>query len=1261
MPSEAREETGCPGLVSSAQWDEPEALRGELHTAARLSEHAIELAHAHGAPSLRVPPGPLRKRFADARRRIDEAYEVLSRALRTSREPSPAEEWLLDNSHVVEEQIREVEEDLPWGYLVELPRLASGAMRGYPRVYGLCLDYLRHTDARVELQTLSDFVIAYQTVHPLTIGELWAVPIMLRVGLVLAVGALASSEASESERERGSAWAARIIEHGQAPEQISEVLAELERNDRPITAPLLVELLRHLREHEAPLGIATDWVVAQAAKMGTTPEDLTRRQHLRRAADQVSVGNSITSMRAIAALDWNAFFERASRVEAILRRDPVRAYAAMDIATRDQYRHAVERLARRSKKSEIDVADTALTLAEVAKDHIGFWLIGDRRIELEKSLGYRARFDELIAQPIVRHPSTFYLGTIVFFAGVACGLAALVGRERLPPVPLALLIALFSLPATEIAIAIVNSLVVAVVPPRVLPKMALESSIPPEHRTLVVVPAILDGPETVRDLLESLEIRSLANLEKNLHFALLTDFRDDESERRPEDEALLALARDGIAELDARWEHPGEHRYVLLHRRRVRNESHDRWMGWERKRGKLEELNRLLRGATDTTFDVVTAPKELLESVRFVITLDADTELPRDTARKLVATLAHPLVRPRLDRAGRRVVSGHGVIQPRVGTAPVSSRRTRYARVASPPTGIDPYTTAVSDVYQDLFGEGSFVGKGIYDVDAFAATLGGRVPENALLSHDLFEGIFARSALASDIEVLDEQPSSYEVAAARLHRWIRGDWQMVVVALRFARELRALDAWKIADNLRRSVLPLALVVSCVVGWLEGPLVGAFVTATLVVTLATSVVARTVIAMSRARTSRTFVGAIGDDLASNLRQSLVHGIFLFDEALLAVDAIARTIHRLAISHANLLEWTTMGQAERLGGRGVHPRLMGSAALACVILAAVAVVAPLSLPLAAPVLALWISAPAVAAYLRRPEKRAPPELLPAERKELRVLARRTWRFFETFVTEGDHHLPPDNFQEDPRGVVAHRTSPTNIGLYLLSVVSAHDFGFITVGELVDRLDKTLATIEKLERREGHILNWYDTQTLAPLEPQYVSTVDSGNFAAYLWTLREACEELVFAPIVNRTLFDGADDALALAADAGANDLVRALRATLSGARKRMTGTLADVSCLREAEQALARGAADSEGLPEVARHWLERAATLFRAALAEVERIDASRDGVPRARTLSDAAAVDDAAAELVRSLRHDRRARRRHRRRHELSFPLRRRA
>ncbi|MGC4087889.1 MAG: glucoamylase family protein [Polyangiaceae bacterium] len=1257
-------ESVCPGLQSAAHWDGPEALRGELYTAERLAEHAIELGRAHGRPSLRATAGPLRQRFAAAKARIREAYDILARDERSRRDPSPAEEWLLDNSHVVDDQIREIHEDLPWGYLVQLPRLSSGAMRGYPRVYGLCLDYLRHTDAHLDLGTLSAYVRAYQTVNDLTIGELWAVPIMLRLGLILTVGALASSEANARDRARADAFADRLLESAATREGARAALHRLERDERSPSDAFLVQLLRRLREHDAPSVEVSDWIAAQCAQKGTTPEELARKQHLRQAADQVSVGNSITSMRQIAALDWGKFFEQVSNVEALLAQDPSGAHTRSDDATRDRCRHAVEKIARRSRRSEAEVAEIALSLAREAMDqraaaaitHVGYYLVDAGRKQLERRVGYRLSPAEWVTRPVLEYPSLFFLGGIALLSGLLAWLAVAVASTHAPGLAW-LVLALALVPASEIAVSIVNSLSIALLPPRLLPKLSLEEGIPKALTTLVAVPSLLDSESTLKSLLEDLEVRSLANPERNLYFALLTDFTDADAAEREGDARLLELARAGIAELNARCAGGEEYRFWLLHRRRLFNPVEGKFMGWERKRGKLEELNRLLRGAQDTSFSHVSGPRELLRSVRYVITLDADTELPRDVARKLVGTLAHPLNQALIDPEQRRVVRGHGILQPRVGTLPLSSRRSRFARIFAGPPGIDPYTTAVSDVYQDLFGEGSFVGKGIYDVDVFRTVLDGRTPENTLLSHDLFEGNLTRSALVTDIEVLDEQPGSYAVVASRQHRWMRGDWQLLpwllprVPSARGSVDnpFRPIDTWKFVDNLRRSLLPPTLIAFALCGWFAGGGLAVLASAAIALVFLAPLACRAVLdALRGGNRSQSRLAALGGDLKANSQQLVLGVAFLVDQALLSLDAIGRTLFRLGVSRRSLLEWTTMSQASQRFRRrgGVEPRMWLAFGASLVAFALLSLYQPGSLQLAVPALSLWALAPFMALWLSKPEpvRDKTAELNASDRRMLRVVARKTWRFFDVFVGDEDHHLPPDNYQEDPRGVVAHRTSPTNIGLYLLSVVAARDFGFVSLAELCRRIDRTLGTLERLEKRNGHILNWYETNTLRPLEPQYVSTVDSGNLAGYLWTLRESSADMARARLLDEAALEAARDALHLCAEqlgrgkAHDSDFTRRVAAfdrRLAEALQRFGGDApADYALLCE----LATGSAllassDFRDADAEARYWLEQAATALQQSREEVAALAPFLKLLDSAPTLLQGGALGEAWAEL----------------------------
>jgi cellobiose phosphorylase len=1129
-------EGDCPGLSGGIS-DETRWVAGTILDNERMQLHAADIAAAHGVPTHSTRPGPLRVRFTQVRRSLSQAYATLAAGERP-RDPVPAEEWLLDNAHVIEEQVREIDDDLPRGYLVELPRLAKGAAAGYPRIYAACIDYLRHTDARLDPDSLVSYITGYQSRSPLAVGELWAVPIMLRLGLLVVVSGVATSVATDDAKAKAALWADRLIDGT----GVATTLALLAREN--VTPAFLVELLRVLRDRDATPN-SIEWINARASALGATPEELGRRLHLHRAAEQVSIANAITSMRTIDTYEWRKFFERTSLVEEMLRKDAGGVYAATDPACRDRYRSALERIARRSRLDEPSVAQMALDLAgrhaSGARGHVGYYLEHEGLRVLERACGARVSARERATRMLTEHPATFYFASLLGLTAMASWALWTVVHAQFGATVAVVMTLMLLLASSEIALSLLGAAVMSLLPPRLLSRLAFDQGIPAEHRTLVAVPVLFDSVATVDRLIEELEIRALGNPDPHLHFALLSDFCDADSETKPEDETILQRAIAAIATLNERRPLPsGLPKFCLFHRKRIRNDSENCYMGWERKRGKLEELNRLILGHGDTTFTVVTAQAQMVGSIRYVITLDADTELPRAAAIKLVATLAHPINRPVLDSAKRRVAHGYAIIQPRVGTVPASSRRSPYARLAAGPSGLDPYTTAVSDVYQDLFGEGSYIGKAIYDVRAFAQVHEGRAPDNRLLSHDLYEGILARTALASDIELLDDQPSSYAVVARRAHRWIRGDWQLLpFLAPRVTwadgkahpNDLPLLGFWKILDNLRRSLLAPSLVTAFVLACLAWPAKAATVAGFEGIVLGTPSGLGLFAALVRRVRSPSSHESIWGNLKTQSAHVALAFALLFDHSVIAVDAILRTLYRLIVSKRHLLEWQSTG-LDRSGG--AVPMRMWFEAPALLLCLFLVHVCGGSVAVAAPVLACWIFAPVIVGRLSRPARYVDPasRLSNSDRDLLRRTARKTWHFFESFVTAEDHWLPPDNFQEQPRAVVAHRTSPTNIGLYLLAVLAARDFGYVGSREVVRRLRDTLDAIEGLERTEGHILNWYDTKTCKPLEPRYVSTVDSGNLAAYLWTVRQACDELVHRPVVGLEACSAVVDALALA---------------------------------------------------------------------------------------------------------------------------------
>ena len=1127
---------------SSPPWNDTAPVREELFGVERLEQHAESLAAAQTTGGKVSGVLSLHTRLNDNEAVLLAAYRASAAELENDHGVVPAAEWLLDNYHLVDEQIREIKDDLPPGYYRQLPKLSVGPFAGYPRVFGLAWAFVAHTDSHFDLEILRRFVAAYQRVQPLTIGELWAVAITLRIVLIENLRRLADQiTVGRAARADADALADRLLATGGSRSALEADISA--RSSAPVSELFAAQLAKRLRDQDPRTTPALDWLEDRLGYQGACIDDVVSHAQQRQGASNVTVRNIITSMRLISDIDWADLFESVSLVDARLREGS--AFAAMDFPTRNLYRSAIEQLARGSSLSELDIAGQALKATDAVVTgracDPGYYLIAEGRRTLEGMIGFRPPLRLRINRFNVRLGIGGYVGAIL---AVAMALTALALWSLAVPVGYAVGLALLGfLPATEVATALVNRAVTRTFGSISLPGLELTDGVPHSLRTLVAVPTLLTSEADLLEQIERLEVHHLAGAGGDISFALLSDGLDADQKELAGDAHLLRVATEAIAALNRRHgPTPGGSRFLLLHRHRRFNVGEGKWMGWERKRGKLHELNRLLRGATDTSFmSVAGRAPEVPADVRYVITLDADTRLPRDSALRLIGKMAHPLNRPTFCETKQRVVDGYAILQPRVTPSlPLGREGSLYQRVFSGPGGMDPYAAAVSDVYQDLFGEGSYAGKGIYDVDAFEAALAGRVPENALLSHDLFEGIFARAGLASDVEVVEEFPSRYDVAAKRQHRWTRGDWQLVPWIFGH-RKLPAIGRWKMVDNLRRSLLAPFTVMALALCWLLPLAAGVKGVVMLLASLAIPAFLPIVFSVLPHRTGirfRSHLDTLGSDLRLAFAQTLLSTTFLADQSWRMGDAIVRTFTRLWVTRRHLLEWTTAAQSAgnpRLDVAGFARQMVGGMAVVLVVAGSTLVFDPPSWPLVLPFALLWLAAPILAQWTSRPP--SPARLLAiadAEKRDLRLIARHTWRFFETFVTPADNMLPPDNFQEDPKPAIAHRTSPTNMGLYLLSAIAARDFGWAGTMATVERLEATLDTMERLPRFKGHFFNWYGTQDLRVLDPAYVSSVDSGNLAGHLIVLANACEEWRGTPVAPNAR-SGMADTLALAREA------------------------------------------------------------------------------------------------------------------------------
>ena len=1152
----------------------------------QLGQHARVLAADHRIAAERSS-NRLLARLDENEQRL-RAFNHATLAVDPSRRITPAAEWLLDNFHLIEEQIQMARRHLPRGYSRELPRLSNGPSAGLPRVYDIVLELISHTDAQIDAGPLSAFVAAYQTVCSLKLAELWAIPIMLRLGLIENLRRVTTRlTMAREDRDLADLWVDRLQGVAERnPSRLVVVVADMAKSDIPFSSSFVAEFCQRLSRQSPALHLARGWLEQRLVEQGLSIEQFVHLESQNQAADQVSVSHSIASLRFLSATDWKDFVEALSLVEEILRSDPGGVYGNMDFSTRDRYRHSVEFLARHGRLPEADVARCAIQLAadsalqngpEDRTAHVGFYLIDKGQSVLGRSTNVRWPWRTVIERGIHRFPLMFYAGGVGMLTLLATLKFVQEGRTlEVRGWTLLFLTLVFLLCASQLSTALMNWLSMLLVKPCLLPRLDYSKGIASDCRTMVVVPTMLTSLEGIDGLIETLEIHHLSNRDQHLHVGLLTDFRDAAEEIMPGDHLLLQRARAGVEMLNRRYLSDGKDLFFLFHRPRRWNSGEGLWMGHERKRGKLMEFNALLRGGRSDCFSDIVGAAAIFPMIKYVITLDTDTQLPRDSARQLVGTMAHRLNRPEFDPVRGIVNEGYGILQPRVGVSLPSAGRSWFVQLFSGDAGIDPYTRAVSDVYQDLFREGSFIGKGIYDVDAFERAIAGRFPDNAILSHDLLESCHVRSALVSDVELYEEFPSRYDVDVSRRHRWIRGDWQIMQWLLprvpgsdvrRIANPLSGLSKWKIFDNLRRSLIPTALVLLLLGNWMLLPGMRGLGSLLVLAILMLPGLLAALFELFRKPADLPWAMHLRKETvlsARQLGQVLLTLAFMPYDALVSLDAIGRTLLRLLVTRKRLLEWETSSDSERSsrnGFAGFCAAMWIAPVLAMASGFMLATLQPTQLPLALPILCLWLAAPWIAWRISRPIESPAPNLTVEQSAFLRRIARKSWHFFENFVTARENWLPPDNFQEIPAPTVASRTSPTNMGLALLANLAARDLGYLSVGALIERTQNAFATMQRLDRHRGHFYNWYETRSLRPLFPLYVSSVDSGNLAGHLLTHGSGLRELADERILTPQVFAGLRDTVAVLGSLAVSDPALAqLDAELARAPETLAAALA-----------------------------------------------------------------------------------------------------
>ncbi len=1113
----------------------------ELLSTEQLRQHAILFAASQSPEPAQKPRQSILSFLRRREAFIEDVRRDLAQAVELNQSVTPAAEWLLDNAYIIQNHIYDIRRNLPKDYYRILPTV-GGARRAIDlRILRLAIELVNKTDGSISSAVIQNFLSTFQESQPLTIAELWTFPLMVRYALIddLAYQALRVSQ-RQHDRERADFWAYRLLSAARrCPDRIPLILSEISSLAIAMQPHFVIRLIDQLAEEEGGYSAAQKWL---EGKMNVPYPELIRREHALQSSKQVSIANNVTSLRRLAQLDWRECFEQLSPVEKILREDAV--YAESDFSTRDACRRAVEGIARYSKSEEIEVARKAIQYsrreASRRTSHVAYFLIDEGRRRLEASFACRLPLFERRLRWILDHPNLVYFGGILGGTALLLGVGlAIAGRSGIGFWALLGFAAAAFLPASEVAIQVYNYLVSRWIPPRTIPRMSFKAGIPDEFRTIVVVPTMLLTPESIKDEVDRLEMHYLANSESNMYFALMTDYADALLETMPEDQRLYEIALHGIEDLNARC---GNERFYFFHRKREWCESENRWIGWERKRGKVEDLNRFLNGEPrhGTEDFLKIGNPEILKGVRYVITLDADTKLPHRSALRLVEAMAHPLNQPVVSPDGRVVEAGYGVIQPRLVASLPSTAASLFTSLFANAKGTDPYAQAISDICQDLFGEGIFIGKAIYDVRTFHQVLSGRFPEQTLLSHDLIEGNYLRVGFDSTVLLFEQFPANYQAFENRQHRWIRGDWQIIRWLLprvpdgkgeREPNPLSLISWWKILDNLRRSLVPPACILVLAGSWLIMPhsvFWNFFIALAIFIPALMPIPAR----VQEGVKGNFFVW---QDQARELLRGFVTAALLPCQAWISIDAVLCTWFRMSFSRRNLLRWES--------SQVVHWRSRSSKAehwsrILVICFGTALFTAYLGhrgfsvWAAAAPYLILWLLSPLISHWIDQPKSsKSKTRLTESEKQYLRKVARETWRYFDDLVGAESNWLPPDNSQESLRIEVAYRTSPTNIGLWLLSAMAAHDLGFLALDQLTHRLSASFESIGRLKRNHGHLFNWYDIKTLEPLRPPYVSTVDSGNLLASLWTLDQGLKDLRSGPIIRPESLQGVADAVSI----------------------------------------------------------------------------------------------------------------------------------
>ena len=1075
---------------------------------------------------------------------IKEVYDLLNMHLKLGIGIHPAGEWLLDNFYVIEEIVKSVEKELTLKKYVNLTGLQNQEYYGFARIYIVVAEIIAHTDNKIDNSNLENYLRAYQTNKTLSMDEIWKIGLFFDIVIIEKIRQICEViYVSQIEKYKVESLVERLVEKKNKNEQNFRKNFRLKNKENLTKYPFIEYMSYTLKRYGKQASSYLNILEEIIEKTGTTVSNIIKKEHYNIALQKVSMGNCITSIKEIQRIDFLEIFEKINGVEEILKNDPAGVYEKMDHKTKEYYRNKIKEVSKKTKISEIYVAKMLLKLANeeetnLKSTHIGYYLIDEGINLLYKELDYNKKeMDKKIKAKL-------YIFTIYALTVLVTGLQTIWIHKHINNVWLLILSILFMfLPISELIVQLTNYILGKVVKPKLIPKIDFYDGIDEKNTCMVVIPTIVKTKEKVHEMINKLEVFYLANKSKNIYFTLLGDCSESKKRSEPYDQEVIEEGIKQVNILNEKYKNEEFPIFNFLYRSRSWNKKESCYIGWERKRGLLTQFNEYLLGHERNKFKANTIQDYKCENskdmpnIKYIITLDSDTELTFNSAFELIGAMSHILNKPVLNDERNLVIDGHALIQPRVGVSLPISYKNLFTKIFAGSGGIDCYTNAISDVYQDNFGEGIFTGKGIYDLEVFSKVLKNQIPENTVLSHDLLEGSFLRCGLATDILLIDGYPTKYSSFMNRLSRWIRGDWQ--IVKWMFRGPLNTLSKYKIFDNIRRSMFEvfgiisifyfilLSLNYNALMKWEIG-----FILTICAFPFLIEIIDQIVLKKEGEKKQKTFTPKY-DGIRGAIARAIITIGCLPYKAYVSEIAKWKTIYRMYISHKHLLEWTTAEEAEILSKEDIfsYYKMM----IVNVILGAILV--GLGFGTTSILLFIiglfWMITPIIVFYIsRESHKRQAIERLTHNDKEyLKDIAHRTWMYFKEYLTEDRNYLIPDNYQEDRNPITVDRTSSTNIGLSILAILSGIDMNFIKKEEGIQLLQKTINTIMELPKWNGHLYNWYNIKTKEPLVPRYVSTVDSGNFVGYLYVLKgflkdELAKEKSDKEDIIKTLFDVTD---------------------------------------------------------------------------------------------------------------------------------------